>query len=335
MRVAASPQATADETAAIAPQEQLSLAPKISPEVDQLGGRLIILGFSGTQPVHGGPKAIRALIGAGAIAGVVIRRENVANGATLAELVRSFRRADRTGLLLVVAQETGGRNSYLTFARNTLAWPSQREIGKRKSPVSAHLIYQHLGASLSATGINVNLGPVLKLSDNPAETDSFGADVHHAAAFARAFILGHRDSGVLAVPVIEAGRREDLQVLETLLASSRTSPVAVHPANSREPGRLVFPPNLAGEKARFCTLGGADGQTGGAPAEAVRLGCDFLIADGHSAPEAARARILAGLEEALRDGKLSAGQFGEATERAGRLAVSVAGQAVRIREAFR
>lgn len=325
-------QLTAAAPARVAAPEQQppSSVTRASPEVAQLAGRLAVLTFLGTTASDQGPKAVRDLIAAGLVAGVKIQRENVVTASQLTELIKFLSRADKTGQLMVIAQENGGKDSYLTFTRGAKALPSQREVGQRNNPHFAHLAYQHLGATLASYGINVNLGPVLKATSDPKEQDTFGGDVRHVAAFTRSFILGHKDAGIAALPVLDGDTADQMQALATLLSSSRTLPIAVVPpatqAASATP--LRFPPNRAGEKARVCGLANLSASSGAA-VKALQAGCDLVILSGGANPRGALADYAAAVEIALRDRVLDPDQLAEAALRSASIVAVNAPQAAR------
>jgi beta-N-acetylhexosaminidase len=287
-----------------------------------------VLTFSGTSASDDGPKAVSALIAAGLVAGVKIQRENVVTASQLSELIKFLSRADKTSRLMVIAEENGGKDSYLTFTRGAKALPSQREVGQRNNPHFAHLAYQHLGATLASYGINVNLGPILRATADPKEQDTFGGDVRHVAAFTRSFILGHKDAGVTALPVLDADTADQVSALATLLSGSRTLPIAVIPSVTSSPATLRFPPNRAGEKARVCGLAKLS-VSSGAPVKALQAGCDLVILPGGANPRAVLADYAAAVEIALRDRVLDPDQLAEAAVRSASIVTVNAAQAAR------
>lgn len=283
---------------------------------------LLVLAFSGTAPSNQGVRAIRSLIGQDAIAGVFIQAQNATSGRQLDDLVKSLKGGSKAKNLLVIASETGGANSYLTFSRGK-PWLSQRDLGSRGDPQFAHLTYRQLAANLAQYGINVNLGPVLVVNGGDAEDRSFGSDPRHVAAFARTFALGHMDAGVLAVPVIPARIgtggasamagpvMDDSQTLATVALTGFPAPGAKD---------WVLPAEVSSHlRARICGPFLPEAASLREAVAALVAGCDLLIVEGGTHPDAARNAVAAALSGALNDGTLSDQTLAAAAGRAAAL----------------
>ncbi len=72
------------------PQPPKAPAPAVDPEINRAAGKLMIMRFSGSEPSDTGPKAIRALIHDGLIAGVMFGSDNIQSKIQLKELVKSL-----------------------------------------------------------------------------------------------------------------------------------------------------------------------------------------------------------------------------------------------------
>src|SRR5919198_5569223 len=121
---------------------------------DQLAGARVITGFSGHRP----PDALRRMIGAGEVSGVILFDGNVggrrmARGLT-AELQAIPRPASSPPLLITVDQEGG-----LVRRLPGPPKPSARSIGARGEGFAERL-GAATGESLRSMGVNVDLAPV-------------------------------------------------------------------------------------------------------------------------------------------------------------------------------
>ncbi len=289
------------------------------PEIAAQTKSLLILAFTGTLPTDPGASAIRSLIASDGLAGVLIRRENAVTGSQLAELLKALRQADKTGRLMVVAAESGGPESYITFTRANLPWPSQRELGSRNDPHFAHLTYQHLAASLAQFGISVNLGPALAASADGAAHASFGDDARHVAAFARTFALGHADANIRAVPTLSAGspgaKTED--ALGILAGDGALALASLTGGESRGPDGWTLPAHIASKvSVRFCGPFPGGETIGEDVVAALNGGCHFLIVDGGAQSVQQRDRVVTAVGHAVSEGRLSGEVLDEAAQRA-------------------
>ncbi len=78
------------EEAKAKPQPAKLAVPAIDPAINRALGKLIIMRFTGAQPSDAGPKAIRALLQQGLIAGAMFGSENIHARAQTKELMKFF-----------------------------------------------------------------------------------------------------------------------------------------------------------------------------------------------------------------------------------------------------
>lgn len=166
-------------------------------------GQMIMVGFQGQSP--GDPGVARAIGEAksGRIGGVLLLGRNIAGRRQLQRLTAAL--ADVNGLppLLIAVDQEGGAVARLGRRNGFGSYPSAADLGRRSDPGSALAIYTRMAGELAATGINLNLGPVVDLDRNPGNPiigrlgRSYGTEPAKVLDFALAFISAHRSEGVL------------------------------------------------------------------------------------------------------------------------------------------
>ncbi len=265
------------------PQGQAAADPQIS----RLAGQLILMRFKGSQPADAGPKAIRALLHSGAIAGAVFGSENIHSRAQLKELMKFLRPPAGQGRPLFAISEIGGGSDGLPVVRDFEQWPSQKDIAAKGDPEYAYSTYRSMGASLAILGFDLNFGPVLMEPGNGKNlAASFGGNPLQAGVFTKTFILGHREENVIPVPIVD-GSSLSVRALKTLLISYPTIPVASAAGVNRD----AFEGLLRG--ARFCFLTLTPGSETSGAAENFNRGCDVLVLDGGAeSPASVRDRVV-------------------------------------------
>jgi beta-N-acetylhexosaminidase len=108
--------------------------------------------------------------------------------------------------LLVAADQEGGLVSRLSSRHGFAASPSHQELGELGDAAMAAAAAAAMAQMLAQAGINLNLAPVVDLNTNPRNPviarygRSFGADPALVSRLAAAFILAHREQGVLCCP---------------------------------------------------------------------------------------------------------------------------------------
>ncbi len=129
-----------------------------APTDDQLAGARVITGFSGHHP----PKALRRMISAGQVSGVILFDGNVGSRGSVSRLTSELQAIPRppamTQPLLVTVDQEGGLVRRLPGPPK----PSAQAIGSRGAAF-AERIGQATGESLHSMGVNVDLAPVLDI----------------------------------------------------------------------------------------------------------------------------------------------------------------------------
>jgi beta-N-acetylhexosaminidase len=124
----------------------------------QLAGTRVITGFSGHHP----PNALRRMISAGEVSGVILFDGNVGSARSVRRLTSELQAIPRpptlTEPLLVTVDQEGGLVRRLPGPPK----PSAQVIGGRGA-ASAERLGKATGASLKSMGVNVDLAPVLDL----------------------------------------------------------------------------------------------------------------------------------------------------------------------------
>lgn len=315
-----SPKAVAGEVAEPVMQNVVQAEPEpvarsLDPETLAQINSLLLFTFSGTAPTDPGVRAMRGLLARGQAAGVLIRAENARSGSQFAELVKFLQQADRGREVIIAASETGGEASHFTFTRAGAPWPSQRDLGTRNDPHFAHLTYRHVAASLRRYGVTLNIGPVLSVTDEPAQP-SFGGGARHVAAFARTFSLGHADAGLISIPLLPLAEAQgEAADAALLLAGGEPIMLATMGSASGGAAQWQIPARLAAQVSlRFCGTFGAGG--GEDIAAALAAGCDFLMVEGGADASAKHAAVVALIADALREGRLGTERLADAARRA-------------------
>jgi beta-N-acetylhexosaminidase len=128
------------------------------PTDDQLAGARVVTGFSGHHP----PKALRRMISAGQVSGVILFDGNVGSRSSVRRLTSELQAIPRPESmpqpLLVTVDQEGGLVRRLPGPPK----PSARQIGSRGANFAEHL-GKATGESLHSMGVNVDLAPVLDL----------------------------------------------------------------------------------------------------------------------------------------------------------------------------
>ena len=166
-------------------------------------GQMIMVGFVGERPEEPWPAKLAAQIAAGEVGGVLFLKRNIADRASVRALTGAFSAAGGDLPVLLAVDQEGGRVQRLTAAVGFPEVPSAREVAATLSVEAAEATYAGLARNLRCWGFNLNLGPVVDLDTNPANPiigalgRSYAADPAVVAAYAGAFVAGHRAEGVL------------------------------------------------------------------------------------------------------------------------------------------
>ena len=176
--------------------------------LESMIGQMIMVGFSGYRITDSDVIGVRDQLADGAIGGVVLYPENIGLPDQLRALTAFLRHARPTPVPFIAVDQEGGLVQRLTRQNGHLYIPSAWKVGRNPSfsdPESAVRLYAGMAKDLAEAGFNLNFGPVVDLNlnpDNPVigqRERSFGADPNTVTQLARAFIVAHRDAGIVTV----------------------------------------------------------------------------------------------------------------------------------------
>lgn len=168
----------------------------------QMIGQMVLVGFVGNKPDDKGYRTVLDQAAQGRITGVLYLSRNIRSLRAVGNLNDRLQSASSVPLLVAVDQE-GGRIERLTKAVGFKESPSAASVAQYMSPVEARAEYSKMAAGLASCGFNLNLGPVVDLNTNPDNPiigrlgRSYSSDEKKVAAYARAFVEGHRANGVM------------------------------------------------------------------------------------------------------------------------------------------
>jgi beta-N-acetylhexosaminidase len=190
----ASQSPTAGQTTPSAPAGT-SLSPQ------QLAGQRVIYSYSGLTP----PASLLTLIKEGEVAGVIFFSGNIKSESQLASVAKELDAAQQQSpihlpLLLMTDQEGG----MVRRIPNGQPDQTERQIGESSNPAQA-ATQAGTGAAqtLSASGLNVNLAPVIDVFASPGNFDdqfgrSYSNDPSVVGSAGAAFITAQQAGGVAA-----------------------------------------------------------------------------------------------------------------------------------------
>ena len=193
--------ALADSTPAPIPAPAVTLAEKV--------GQMIMVGFRGLSVDENSP--IVRHIQESHIGSVVLfdydaptrtYDRNIQSPAQVAALTAALQAFSPTPLLIATDQE-GGKVARLSPKWGFPATLSAQELGEMEDLEYVAFLLDEMAATVDASGINLNLAPVVDLNTNPdnpvigAIGRSFGADAQVVIDHALTFIGAHRRQGVL------------------------------------------------------------------------------------------------------------------------------------------
>jgi len=176
--------------------------------LDAMIGQMIMVGFPGDDERDPGVAAVRDQLAKGIIGGVVFYPENISSPRQLRNLIAVLRNARSNPAPFVAVDQEGGKVQRLTRNNGFRHFPSAQSVGRNPSFASlesAVRLYATMAEQLAHAGFNLNFGPVVDLNLNPANPviggrdRSFGADPTIVTMLARAFIIAHRDAGIVTV----------------------------------------------------------------------------------------------------------------------------------------
>jgi beta-N-acetylhexosaminidase len=174
------------------------LVSSLSPQ--QLAGQRVIYSYSGLTA----PASLLARIRAGEAAGVIFFADNISSPSQIrrvtSELQQAARRSPVKEPLLLMTDQEGGQVRRLPGAPNA----SEQQIGASTDPTAAATrAGAGAGANLTASGMDVNLAPVLDVFRTQGNfIDRYGRSYSNsapqAARLGSAFIAAQQGTGVAA-----------------------------------------------------------------------------------------------------------------------------------------
>jgi beta-N-acetylhexosaminidase len=328
-----------------------------APTDDQLAGARVVTGFSGHHP----PPALRRMIEAGRVSGVILFDGNAGSRRSVRRLTAELQAIPRPAAtdrpLLVTVDQEGGLVRRLPGPPK----PSAEEIGHRGAGFAERL-GRASGASLAGMGVNVDLAPVLDVG-RPGravteERRSFGRNPGGVSAIGGGFARGLAAGGVAATakhfPGLGAARvNTDNAVQRVRLPAEKLRRVderpfarfageggamvmlstAIYPALSHKPA--AFSRSIAAGELRdrlgfqgvsiTDALGTVSARSAGGPAKTARAaaaaGADLVLYTDLGSATRAQRALAAGLA----DGSLDRGEFGQSVSRVLALRAGFAG----------
>ena len=173
-------------------------------EPTPIAGKLVVTGFRGVLPGDPDVDAVRRLLEAGDIAGVILLRRNVVSPEQLIKLAISLRQAAGSFVPIISVDQEGGAIARLEPGNGFSEWMSAAEAAfVLKSENDLFDYYFTRATEMAGAGINVNFGPVLDLNLNPVNPiigrldRAFGRDPEDVVRCASAFVRAHRAAGVM------------------------------------------------------------------------------------------------------------------------------------------
>lgn len=175
-------------------------AGRVTLSIEVQVGQLIFAGIPGTQL---GSEA-RRLIDELHVGNVILMGENVSSASQVAgltaELQERMLQSNGIGAFIGTDQEGG---LVQRLVRGFTRLPDAASVGATGDAALAQQYGAVVGAELQAVGVNMPLGPVLDVNDNPANPvigrRAFGTTVVDVVRVALPFIDGLRSGGVIAV----------------------------------------------------------------------------------------------------------------------------------------
>jgi len=295
------------------PKPQKQPVPAVDPEINRAAGKLMIMRFSGSEPSDGGPKAIRALIHDGLIAGAMFGGDNIQSRSQMKELVKFLWQGGSEPKPLFAISEIGGVGGAFPHIKDFETWPSEREVASKGDPEYAYLTYRSLGTFLAGVGFNLNFGPALGTGGAASDPSaSFGDSPLQAGVFAKTFILGHRDDNIITVPVVDSSD-VSVRALKTLLVSYPVMPIAVAMTSEVQP---FTPYDGLVRGPRFCLITLNQGSDPSEAASNFNRGCDAVVIDGgKESPAVIRDLVARGISDAVKNGSLSLAALNASAQR--------------------
>ena len=168
----------------------------VLPPLDVRVAQLLLAGVAGTEPTAASLELVRSGVG-----GILLLGANVESGPQVAALVAGLQ-AEAALPLVVAIDEEPGRIGRLARAGIIEGSPSARELG-REPAATVRATARRIGEGLAELGITTNLAPVLDVTGAAAGgvigDRSFGSSPSVVTRAGGAFLTGLVDAGVAGV----------------------------------------------------------------------------------------------------------------------------------------
>jgi beta-N-acetylhexosaminidase len=149
---------------------KITVSDKLS--VDQLIGKMVVIGFWGSDPASAGVQAVCKWLKQGMIGGVIFFEDNLPSPQAAMDLTQTFREAAGASIPLLCLDQEGGAVARLRAERGFDPLPAARSVGAI-SHRAAEALYNRTAGELHRLGFNTNLGPVVDFALNPASYARF------------------------------------------------------------------------------------------------------------------------------------------------------------------
>jgi beta-N-acetylhexosaminidase len=168
--------------------------------LDQMIGKMIVMGFWGSDPASPGAQTVSLWLKRGDIGGVIFFEDNLLSPRTARDLTRYFRESAGSLRPFLCVDQEGGAVARLRADRGFEPLPAARSLATT-SPHIAAVFYNRTADELRHLGFNVNFGPVVDLALNhhgPIANlgRSYGRDPAMVIEYAKTFINAHRRNHV-------------------------------------------------------------------------------------------------------------------------------------------
>lgn len=166
--------------------------------LEQKVGQMFLFGFKGKDFSH----SLRSLMDETLPGGIIVFSRNIHTARQMVQLNHSLQKTSlqNTGVPLLIALDQEGGN--VSRIRTKPAIPSALALGKANDETLSERMGYTVGKLLDSLGFNMNLAPVLDLSDPEKKsfigTRSFGNNPSQVAKIANAYANGLDAAGVLA-----------------------------------------------------------------------------------------------------------------------------------------
>ncbi len=164
---------------------------------------MIMVGFDGPNAKAGGVKEMAVHIAAGRVGGICFIAKNAVSRAGVESITKLFHAASQRWPLLMAIDQEGGNVQRLSSKLGFGFEPSPAKVSNTKSADQSRKIYAAMAREIHRSGFNFNLAPVVDLGFERRNAlitrkgRTFGDDPASVIRYSRAFVMGHRDEGVL------------------------------------------------------------------------------------------------------------------------------------------